>query len=98
MMLVCVFVHCVMQSSREMLFWWFPCRVSCTVSTNFEVPSTSPHAVQVVVLMLRLRLHEAGDVLVRSRRVARISVGDCCWCRTILALQVSFRCCRSLVM
>ena len=87
-----------MQSSREILFWLFPCRVICTVSTNFEVPSTSPHAVQVVVLMLRFRLQEAGDVLVRSRRVARISVGDCCWCRTICVPRVSFRYCSSLVM
>jgi hypothetical protein len=70
----------------------------CTVSTNFEVPSSSPHAVQVVVLMLRLRLQEVGDVLVRSRRIARINVGDCCWCRTICMSRVAFRCCSSLLM
>ena len=87
-----------MQSSREMVLCWFPCRVICTVSTNFEVPSTSPHVVQVVVLMQRFRLQEACDVLVRSRRVARINVGDCCWCRTIRVPQISFRCCNSLVM
>ena len=68
------------------------------MSTNFEVPSVSPQFAQIVVRMLRFRLHEAGDVLVRSRRIARISVGLCCWLRTICMFRVSFRCCSICLM
>ena len=87
-----------MQSSREMLFCWFSRRVMFIMSTNFEVPSDSPQFEQIVVRILRFRLHEAGDVLVRSRRIARISVGRCCWLRTICMFRVSFRCCSICVM
>ena len=78
MLVIFLLAPSVMQSSREILFWWFSRRVIFTVSINFEVPSVSPQFAQIVVRVLRFRLHEAGDVLVRSRRIARISVGLCC--------------------
>ena len=88
-----------MHSSREILLvWWLSLRVIFIVSTNFEVPSAAPQCEQIVVRVLRFRLHEADDVLVKSRRIARISVGRCCWFRTICTFLVSLKYCSNCVI